>query len=569
LHQAGRLAEADALYQKIRPSDPDYAESLHLRGVIAYQRNHAAMAATLIGQAIARAPGHAAYHSNLGLALVALGRLAEARACYNDAVALNPNFAEAWCNLGAVLGKLAQTEAAAAAYARARALKPHQPEIHFNLAGLLADQGRLQEAVGHYQNALAVRPDYFEAHNNLGVALGQIGRWAEAIGCYRRAVALRPDHPNAHNNLGAALAEQGCADDAIACYRAALAANPTHAEAHYNLARALLARGDMDAGWKAFEWRWKTRQLQAAHRRFPQPQWRGEAGAGRTLLIHAEQGFGDTLQFCRYAPLAAQRGLRVVLEVPAPLLRLLRGLPGMDAVIATGETLPAFDLHCPMLSLPLAFGTQLHSIPAAAGYVRAEPNAVAHWARRLHGDDLRVGLVWAGNPRADVPALAAIDRRRSLDPALLAPLFATSGVTFFSLQKTCPAPPTHLPLIDHMQEMADFADTAALIMQLDLVIAVDTAVAHLAAGLGKPVWLLNRFDSCWRWLTDRRDSPWYETLHIYQQSQPGDWVPVIAHIARDLRSITCGHLGRNPVTRPPPIPAGGVCAPSAASAMAE
>lgn len=276
------------------------------------------------------------------------------------------------------------------------------------------------------------------------------------------------------------------------------------------------------------------------------PQWRGEAAAGRTLLIHAEQGLGDTLQFCRYAPLAAERGLRIVLEVQKPLVRLLRSLPGIDRVVAQGEALPAFDLHCPMLSLPLALGTTLETIPGRTPYLHADGSGTADWRRRLDATTrpgLRIGVLWAGNAHSLTPRLALLDRRRSIAPARLAPVFDVPGVQFFGLQKDGPAAPDGFPLTDVMREMQDFADTAALVGTLDLVIAVDSAVAHLAGALGRPVWLLDRFDPCWRWPLGRTDSPWYPGLRIFRQAVPGDWDPVVAQVADELRSMAAGRAG--------------------------
>jgi tetratricopeptide (TPR) repeat protein len=538
-HQSGRLAEAEGGYQRILTMRPRHADSLHLLGVVAFQTGRFGQAVEIIRRAIASDANIAAYHSNLGLALVALGQAENALASYHCALKLQPDYPEALCNLGAALARLGRREEAIAAYERSLARKPDQAETHYNLGTELAQQGRLTEAVVRYRQAIQLKPDYLEALNNLGITLVDLGQVEEALVCYQKAMYLRPEHPNAYNNCGAALAEQGRLNQAVGCYRQALARAPAMAEAHYNLARAMLANGDMPAGWAEFEWRWKTQQLRHADRQFKQPQWRGEAGLGRTLLIHAEQGFGDTLQFCRFAGLAAERGFRIILEVPQPLVRLMRSLVGVDVVVARGENLPEFDLHCPIMSLPMALGTKLHSIPATMPYLLADPRQVAVWRQGLAptgAEARRMGVVWAGNPRRDNPALAAIDRRRSLDPELLAPLFHVDGWCFFSLQKAGPAAPAAFPLIDHMGQMADFADTAALIMQLDLVVAVDTAVAHLAAALGKPVWLLNRFDTCWRWMTDRRDSPWYPELRLYRQPRPGDWESVVAEAARDLRN---------------------------------
>ncbi len=257
-------------------------------------------------------------------------------------------------------------------------------------------------------------------------------------------------------------------------------------------------------------------------------------------MIHAEQGFGDTLQFCRFAPLAAAHGFRVIIEVRKPLVRLLRSLEGVDLVLERGALPPPFDFHCPTLSMPLALGTTLATIPNPKSYLSADEAQIAAFGERIAataGQDLRVGLVWAGNSFTQSPLHVAMDRRRYLAPDRLAPVFDVSGVRFFSLQKDGPPAPVNFPMIDFMAEMDDFADTAALIANLDLVISVDTAVAHLAAALGKPVWLLSRFDACWRWLTERRDSPWYPTLRLYRQPQTGNWDSVLAEVVQDLRAL--------------------------------
>jgi len=303
---------------------------------------------------------------------------------------------------------------------------------------------------------------------------------------------------------------------------------------------ALLARGDYPAGWHEHEWRWQTPRLQGSLPTSPKPLWRGEPAAGKTLLVLCEQGLGDTLQFCRYAPLAAAAGLRVIVATQAPLVRLLKTLPGVDQLISLGDRIPAFDLFCPMMSLPLALDTTLETVPANMPYLRADPQLQAHWQTRLgvRPDKVkRVGLIWAGNPRRDSQnkLLWLTDQRRSIDPIHLAPLFDLPNLEFYSLQKDGTPPPPEFKLIDFMPEMQDFADTAALIANLDLVISVDTSSAHLAGALNKPIWLLDRFDPCWRWLTGRVDSPWYPALHIYRQNNPGDWRGVISDVSRDLK----------------------------------
>lgn len=576
-HQAGHLNEAERLYRHVLAVSSRHADSLHLLGVIAQHNGRHDLAVDLIGKAIAINPAEASYHSNLGTALWKQGQLDAAIACYRRALELKPDYAKAHFNLGTGLWKQGRPHEAEASYRSALQFKPDYPEAHDNLGSLRKEQGRLDEAVACYREAIRLKPDYPEAYNNLGTALLSQGHPEEAIAayrtsldlrpdykeahfnlgnaltalgqpegaaaCYRNAVALRRDYADAHHNLGAALKELGRLDDAISSYRTVLALEPDHPEAHSNLGIALLAQGELAEGWVEHEWRWRTPQMIKARRDFPRPQWRGEAAEGQTLLIHAEQGFGDTLQFCRYATLAADRGPRVIMEVQPPLVRLLRSLPRVERVVEHGEQLPEFDLHCPMLSLPLALGTTLATIPSAASYLRPDQAQIAAWRTRLDamvGMRLRIGLAWAGNPRDHSRDLAAVDRRRSLAPVRLAPLFERSGARFFSLQKDGAKAPEHFPLIDVMGEMDDFADTAALIANLDLIISVDTAVVHLAAALGKPVWLLDRFDPCWRWLTGRRDSPWYPALRIYRQPCPGDWDSVLAEVADDLRGFTGG-----------------------------
>ncbi|MBY0578866.1 MAG: tetratricopeptide repeat-containing glycosyltransferase family protein [Burkholderiales bacterium] len=370
--------------------------------------------------------------------------------------------------------------------------------------------------------------------------LEKANRLPEAEAVCRSALELKPDSAVILYNLGIILKKMNRLLEAEKVYRHTIELKPEYADGHCNLAFTLLKLGNMKAGWEEYEWRWATPQMFGARRDFTQPQWRGEAAKGKTLLIHLEGGFGDTLQFCRYAQLAAARGLHIILLVPSPLVRLLQSLPGVDRIIESGELLPAFDFHCPMLSLPLAFGTDLATIPSTASYLQADKAQVDAWHTRLtalSNKSFRIGLAWAGDPRSNFPHLTAVDRRRSMSPELLAPLFNLTGFHFFSLQKDGRKAPNNFLLTDFMDEMEDFADTAALISNLDLVISVDTAVAHLAAALGKPVWVLDRFDSCWRWLNDREDSPWYPSLRLFRQPQPGDWQSVIERVVGELPSL--------------------------------
>ncbi|HVJ55249.1 MAG TPA: tetratricopeptide repeat-containing glycosyltransferase family protein [Aliidongia sp.] len=489
-HRAGRLPEAEADYRRVLEADSGHTDSLHLLGVIATQLGRADLAAGLIGSAIRLQPFAPDYHNNLGIALSALDRLAEAEASFREAIRLQPDFAEARNNLG----------------------------------NALKDMGRLDEAERCYSTALKLKGDYAAAHNNLGTVLAARERLEEAEACYRRALAFDPRYPEAFNNLANVVRGLGRLDEAEAGFRQALDLAPHYAEAHYNLAWVLLLTGQYEEGWREFEWRWRLKSPET-RRQFAAPLWQGEPLDGRTLLLHAEQGAGDSFMFCRYAALAAARG-RIVLEVPKPLVRLFRTLP-VDAVVATGETLPPFDLHCPLLSLPLAFGTTVATIPAELPYLRADPALAADWRSRLEAlPGLRVGLVWAGNPNQPD------DHRRSLASGQLAAFADLPGISFVSLQKDAAAPAP--PMADWTGELGDYADTAALIDGLDLVVGVDTGIVHLAAALGKPVWLLNRFDPYFAWLTGRADSPWYPGLRQFRQSRPGDWDGVLQRVRSAL-----------------------------------
>jgi Flp pilus assembly protein TadD len=506
-HQAGRLSDAGSLYRQVLEVDPANADALHLLGVIARQTGHSDVAVQMIGQAISLNPRAAHFHGNLGIALAELGRFDDAARSYEDALRLRPD----------------------------------DPALLNDLGNALRQAGRYEEAVARYRAALRVRPDAAEVHNNLGITLRQFGRFDEAVACCREALTRMPHAPEAHNNLGLTLMDLGRLAEAEACCRQALRLRPDYAGAHANLGAILLLAGRLPEGWAEYEWRWKAAKDLVA-RPFAQPQWTGGAPGGRVLLVHAEQGFGDTLQFCRYVPRLASEA-RVVLEVPQALLRLLSGLGGLEKIVAQGEPLPPFDLHCPMLSLPYAFATTLDDIPDRVPYLSADAAQAAGWRQRLAGlPGVRVGVAWTGNPRPFQPAANAIDRRRSIPFERFARLLDMPEISFVSLQKRetadgQPGLPPGVALHDWTDELGDFADTAALIEALDLVVTVDTSVVHLAGALGKPVWLLNRFDTCWRWLLDRTDSPWYPTLRQFRQPTPGDWDAVLAAVRAALARL--------------------------------
>ncbi|MDR3539330.1 MAG: tetratricopeptide repeat-containing glycosyltransferase family protein [Acetobacteraceae bacterium] len=495
LHAAGRLPEAEQGYRQILAAAPLHADTLHMLGVLALQTGHPAPALTYIERAIAQASSVALYHVNRASALLALQRPGDAEAACREALRLKRNSAEAQQTLGHALSDIGRPEQAAAAYREALRLNPRLPALH----------------------------------NNLGLVLHEASRLDEAVEALRIAVRQAPQDTGAISNLAGVLKDAGRLEEAESLYRALLQRNPNDAAAHYNLGVMLLVAGRFEQAWP--EWEWRFRADPALAHRFTQPSWTGGPLGGRTLLVHAEQGIGDMVQFSRYVPLLPRDG-RVVLEVHPPLVPLLRQLDGVAEVVAIGDPLPAHDLRCPMMSLPLALGlTRAADIPASVPYLKPDPARVTAWRERLAAlPGRRVGVVWAGNPER-----MRMDRRRSLNATALAPLAAVPGVSLVSLQKGPAA--AQLPpgaMTDWTADLADFVDTAALIEALDLVIAVDTAVLHVAGALGKPVWLLNRFDTCWRWELGCDDSRWYPTLRQFRQTEPGVWDDVVVRVCEAL-----------------------------------
>ena len=488
-------------------------------------------------------PGYAEGHYNRGNALRELRRLGAAIASYETAIALRPAYVEAMNNRAGVLASLGRPEDALAAYDAAIAAGPSSAETHANRAKILNDLWRSEEALAASERAIALAPDHAEALNHRAIALHELGRTEEALAVWERVIALRPDHAKAHNNIGMALQTLRRPAAAVAAYDRALALTPDFSEAHLNRASSLLALGDLARGFDEYRWRWVAPDGPRLKRRLPCPLWEGESLAGKAILIHCEQGYGDTLQFVRFAPLLARAAARVTVLAEPPLVGLLRSIPGIEVTDrVTGEA--AYDFQTPLLCAPRLLGTTLATIPAQTPYLSADPAKAARWAERL-GDDgrLRVGLVWAGGTRNDAPSLHAIDRRRSVRLEQYTPLGQITGVRFFSLQKDGPAaqarqPPPGLGLTDWTADLHDFSDTAALVAGLDLVITVDTSVAHLAGALGKPVWVLSRFDGCWRWLNGREDSPWYPTAHVFHQQAPGDWDEVMTRVVAELAALS-------------------------------
>jgi Flp pilus assembly protein TadD len=505
------MSEAEVLYEWILELQPTHRDALHLLGFAAFQQGRHELAIEHISRAIVVDPDEPTLHNDLGIVLRSVGRLEQAVESLRRAVALKCDYAEAHNNLGVALREQGRLDEAIAELRQAVAQEPGSADAHCNLGGALRDQGRLNEAITSFQHAVALRPDHHEGHLNLGNALSDQGLPAEAAESFARALALKQDDPD--TRFGAALVR--------------------------------LVQGDLERGFAEYEWRWRCPAFAGAQRALPvEPMWDGGPLDGRTILLHAEQGLGDTLQFARYAPLVAARGGRVVLEVQPELLQLLSGLPGVERLVARGERLPSFEVHAPLLSLPHLLGTTLVTIPTEVPYVKADPTSTAAWAEYLSageaGAGLRVGLVWAGNQDHKR------DSSRSVPLAVLAPLGSVPGVRLLALQKGPAAAqaetwPDGLQLVNLGPLLADFGDTASVIENLDLVISVDTSVAHLAGALGRPVWVLLPYASDWRWLCERKDSPWYPTARLFRQAAPGDWAGVVARAAAALQDLSAAH----------------------------
>ncbi len=485
------------------------------------------------------APPEAVAHNARGIVLYEGHDWVGAEAAYRAALAIDGDYADALNNLGIVLRLRGQLAEAHNVLMRALALRPAYAEALNNLGHIYRVDGRYGEAHDLFERAIELRPDYPEAHNNIGMMLGAQGRYDEAEPYIRKAIDLMPDYAGAHNNLGVIRQAHGDFKAAMGHYTVAIALEPRYVEAHNNLALCLLAAGRYREGWRKHESRWDSPFLRAQRRFTDIPLWQGEPLAGKRILLHAEQGLGDTLQFARYIPMVEAMGAKVIVDVPLALVRLIKRMARLEAVFAFGimntEALETPDYQCPLMSLPLHFGTELHTVPAQVPYLDVHPVEQALWRERLqpYAHKRLIGLAWAGNPRIFSDDLAAVDRRRSMTFDQIAPLLTLPDSQFVSLQKD--APPNDLGLLDFTDQLVDYADTAALMLGLDLIITVDTSVVHMAGALGKPVWLMNRYDSCWRWLRGRDDSPWYPTLRQFRQPAPGDWASVVGAIHQALR----------------------------------
>lgn len=563
------IGQAINCYQRALSLAPDLAAAHYNLGNARQAQARHDEAIECYRQALHIEPSYVAARSNLGAACYAMGERERAHEHYQEALQLDPNHVEALNNLGVLYHDRKQFDSAVECYRAALATRPDYLDAHVNMGLVLKEQGRFDEAIECYRHVIVAMPDCAEAHNNLGVVLQSASRLEEAAGSYRRAIELRPDYAEARCNLGALLREEAALDEAVAQFREAIVlqpelveahvglgdslsdlnevdasmkaydkaieVGPDHAEARFSRSLALLRSADFEQGWHEYEWRWKTEQLNDCE--LPVPQWDGKALDGRMILIHAEQGIGDTFQFIRYLPFVKEQGGHVVFACAERLHPLLKNAPGIDEVVSFDTSLPKCDCHAPLLALPRLFRTTLEAIPAETPYLRAEDARVEHWREHL-GESLttRIGVCWEGNP---------IHRRnhlRSFPVEHLSALAAVPDVTLISLQRLDGSPGRAADVKDiiefpQLDQSGAFIDTAAIMANLDLVISCDTSIAHLAGALGRRTWVALDTAADWRWLAGRDDSPWYPTMRLFRQTKLGEWGEVFERMATQLRCI--------------------------------
>lgn len=500
LYSAGKLPEAAQLCRQVITREPNHADAMVMLAVICMHGGDNRSAVTHLKKAISLRPNVAEFHVNLAPALQALGRYDEAIATCRRAIELNGNLLGAYHNLA----------------------QAHQSSLHFDLA---------EEAS---RKTISLQPSYAPAHNLLALSLQCQERAEEAEAAARKAIELAPAFPQAWSTLCMVLMDQGRLGEAIAAVEQAIKLRPMMATAHYNHATALLLTGKLDEGFAEYEWRWQCPWYDDLNRQYPSLPWNGRPLPGKTILLHAEQGFGDVIQMIRYVPLVAERCGKVIVACQKELHRLLANVPGISKLIDVDNRDERFDAHLAIMSLPHIMGTRLETIPSQSPGLHTDAGLCELWSRRMSGvaGNRRVGVAWAGNP------LHGNDRNRSIALPRFAPLADVSKITWYSLQKS-PAGASALmplPLIDFTSEFDDFAATAAFISNLDLIITADTAVAHLAGAMGKPVWVLLPFAPDWRWMRDRTDSPWYPTARLFRQPARGEWTSVIASVREALLS---------------------------------
>lgn len=532
-HRAGQLAAAEGLYRQVLAAAPQNAEAWHLLGIAALGQGRLAEAEGHMAHAVALAPGVGMYHCDLGAVRRFLGRFEGAVESFRQALAVQPDLAEAQNNLGEALVQLGRPAEAIPCLRRALELRPDFADAHNNLGMALAQNDQPAAAFAAFERALALNPQSASAHNNVGNTFLKMERWTEAVAAFDRAISLQPNFAGVHRTRGMALLEKTALAEAAAAFRRAIEGDGNDAEAHWLYGLLQLLLGHYEEGWPHYEWRPGGRSSEAVRR------WEGSPAPGQTILVQAEQGLGDTLHFLRYLPLLRERSgaARVRLVAQSPLLALIGRNPfdGVEVITPAEEAPLPRDLQIPLLSLPLAL-RQFAPLPMSAPYLYADPARREVWRERLgKPQGQRIGLVWSGN------RVHQRDRHRSISPERLVPVLRVPGCTFHSLQiearGALPPVLAEAGLLDGTEHLTDFADTAAAMAELDLIITVDTAAAHLAGALGRPVWTLLPAVPDWRWSLEREDTPWYPTMRLFRQKTPGDWDDVVQRVATELMKL--------------------------------
>jgi tetratricopeptide (TPR) repeat protein len=533
LEDEGRLPEAAAAYRLAIAAEPTYIAALGNLGNVFKKQGSWTESEACYKRVLELEPGVPQAHNDLGYLAQLQGRIDEAIQHYQRAISIAPDFAEAHTNLGTALLRAGHPEHAEQACYRAVQLNPNSAEAHADLGAVLKQQGRHMEAIGCCRTALQLSPAFVEGHNNLGVMFAEVDQFDEAVSCYRRALELRADDHTALFNMAEALFRQNALEEAEAVCRRAAQIKPQDPETHFLLAAILLTQGKLPEGFKEYHWRCQGNPWVAA---VAAPCWDGSPLQGETILLRCEQGFGDAIQFLRYAPMAKLRGARVAFECPKPLARLAARAAGVDEVVVEGTQRPEFTYQLPLLSLPAIFETTLETIPADIPYLSADARCVAKWREELRGyPGLKVGIAWQGNPSYRRDYLRSIALEQFLPLAM-------DGVHLISLQHGFGREQLHAlrnaPIVDLGDRLGDFYDTAAIVSNLDLVISSDCGVVHLAGALGIEAWLTLPWVSDWRWLRERSDSPWYPSLRLFRQQKLGDWADVFRRIRSNLLART-------------------------------
>lgn len=573
-YNAGNYGVAERLCRDVLRECADDSEPLHLLGLIAYQLGRYRVASRYVEKAISSNPNHAELYNTLGITFEALGNIDGAMEAYRHAVSLDdchadayhnmaiaqqnkgefdsaiencsravsirPEFGKAYNTMGFCQQSIDRLDDAVGSFNRAIQLNPGLAEAFNHLGVVLARQGNNEQAIAHFFRAVEISPVYAEAHNNLGIVQRAIGRFDDAIESFRNAVLHETDFVQAYYNLANALRDRCECDEAIATYRQAIALMPDFAWAHWNLSNTLLLSGRFEQGWQEYAWRHNPDVGIATYPHdIDVSSWDGKAFAGKRLLIHYEQGLGDNLQFVRYLPMVKSLGGTVIFESPKELACLLNGFPGIDELVQAGADAPDVDFDCfaSLLDLPGIFQTNLKTIPANIPYIFADPQKSKHLKAKLHQSALKIGIVWAGSP------VHGRDMDRSCSLKWFLPITQIEGIQLYSLQKGLAAGQLgefdRFGLVEDLAAgLEDFSDTAAAIDALDLIISVDTAVAHLSGAMNKPVWVMLPYSPDWRWMLGTEDTPWYPSMRLFRQNVPGQWTDVFKRVMNQLREVS-------------------------------